>query len=113
MKLSINDKVIEDNETSTTPHVLKWPHKLNSKLTTIQLTMDDNKTVKNDYPGSWGWFKLVSQSFESSKSSKEIVVNFSKDKNTAKYVLSTKSKVNPFIALNLNHFKLADQLTTA
>ena len=113
IKLNINSKIIVDKPTkSSTPYVLAWPFNTKGTFSSIELTKTGKQPIETDYPGSWGWFKLVNHAYESSISNKEVILNFSRDKSPAQYLLSTKGKRNPFTALSLNHFHLAKQLTT-
>ncbi len=113
IKFNINNKVIVDRRSkNSSPYVLAWPFDLEGKYSSVELTLAGKRPIESDYPGSWGWFRLVNHAYESSKSSKEIVLNFSKDQTPAQYLLSTQGKHNPFVALNLNHFNLGNQLTT-
>lgn len=112
VKLSINDKQIIDEKTDlTSPHLIAWPSQTNYKMTSVQLTLDNNQTSSQQYPGNWGWFKLVDQSFESVVSKKELLLNLSMNEHPAKYLLYTDGKYNPFSSLNLRHFQLPKQLT--
>lgn len=111
--LNINSKIIVDKHSGNgSYYVLNWPYNLDAKYSSVALTMAGNKTSQLDFPGSWGWFKLVSQTFESARSDNQIILNFSQDKYPAKYLLSTIGKQNPFTSLNMNRFNLPEQLTT-
>jgi type VI secretion system protein ImpL len=113
IKLNINNKVIVDQRAkSSSPYVLAWPYNVDGKYSSIELTVNGKQPIETDYPGTWGWFKLVHHAYESSRSNKEIILNFSKDKSPAQYLLSTQTKQNPFTSLDLNHFTLTPQLTT-
>lgn len=114
VKLSINDKQFIDDQTnlkSSNSHVVAWPSNFNHRMTFLQLTLSNQQTVNRRFPGDWGWFKLVNQSFESMINKKEMLVNFSQDEYPAKYLLFTESQYNPFLSLNLKHFHLSQQLT--
>lgn len=111
VKLSINDKkIIDQRKGSRNTHVLAWPSKYETKLTSVEFTMLDQSVMNRDFPGDWGWFKLVNQSFISSVSHKAILINLSENAYPVKYLLSTDEVPNPFISLNLQHFHLPSQL---
>lgn len=111
--LNINDKQIVDNRSSPKiPHVLTWPSDSNNRMTSIQFTMNDAEIINREYPGEWGWFKLVNQSFESAISRKAMLINLSMNATPAKYLLYTDSQFNPFLPLNMRHFSLPQQLIT-
>lgn len=116
VKLNINDKQIVDealdlkNVATKNPHVITWPSNHELKMTSIQLIMGE-RSIRRIYPGAWGWFKLVNESFESVVSKKEVLINLSMNENSAKYLLFTNGKYNPFLSLNLRHFSLPAQIT--
>ena len=111
VKLSIDDKqLVDESGGIRNAYTLTWPTKNVSKPTSVQLTMNNASTVGRDFPGAWGWFRLVNQSFESMLSKKEIMLNVSLNEHAAKYLLFTQGQHNPFMALNLEHFQLPSQL---
>lgn len=113
IKLNMNNKIIvDDRNKPNSPYVMAWPHDLEGKQSSIQLTIAGKKPIELDYPGAWGWFRLVNETFISKRSNKEIILNLAKENGAAQYVLSTQSKTNPFIALNLQNFTLEQKLTT-
>jgi type VI protein secretion system component VasK len=113
IRVNMNSKVIVDKRSSdNTPYQMTWPYNIDGKYSSIELSIAGKGQVEVDYPGTWGWFKLVNQSYQRSRSSKDIILNFSKDKQPAQYLLSSQAKNNPFVALNLHHFILPKQLTT-
>ncbi len=112
VRLSINDKqFIDDNTNLKNTHIISWPSNNFTKMTSLQMTMANKQTLTRNYPGNWGWFKLVSQSFESMISKKEILINLSLNEHPVKYILYTDSQYNPFLSLNMRHFRLPQQLT--
>ena len=111
IKININDKqIIDAKNTSKIPHAIVWPSNYQIKSTSLQLITSDRKAISRSFPGEWGWFRLVNSTFESASSHKQIVMNLSAGANGAKYILSTNGQFNPFMSLNLNHFKLPEQL---
>lgn len=112
IRFTMNSKVVLDKRNNDTPIAMEWPYDIDGKYSSIELNLAGKNPVEMDFPGAWGWFKLINNAYESSKSSKEIILNFSKDKQPAQYLLTTQSKNNLFIAMNLHHFSLPDQLTT-
>lgn len=111
VKLNINDNRIVDLRTGKgNNHSLTWPNLTKPRVTSIQLVMDNKKIINRDYPGDWGWFRLVNQSYESVLANNQIVINFSLNKKSAKYVLQTDPQNNPFLTNHLRHFSLPRQL---
>lgn len=110
IKLHINNKdIVDTTATLTNSHDFYWPAEDQSP-TSIQLMLLNQPPVNRDYPGDWGWFKLVNQSFESVITRKEMLLNFSMNNQPAKYILLIRNKLNPFLAINLDHFHLLPQL---
>ena len=114
VKLNINNKqIIDEREGDHSSHVISWPGSSKSQMTSIQLTMMDNQTINRHFPGNWGWFKMINQSFESAVSKKEILLNLSLNEHPAEYSLFIEGSSNSFLSLNLHHFHLPSQLTNA
>lgn len=112
VKLNINNKEITDTANKlTVSHPLEWPEKLKQPGNiSIQITTKDAKIMNQNYPGYWGWFKLVNQSFENVITHKQMLLNFSMKNQPTKYILHVQDRLNPFLALNLGHFSLPKQL---
>lgn len=112
VKLNINNKQFTDrSDSQNNSHDISWPGGNANSMTSVQMTLANNESVTRKYPGSWGWFKLVNQSFENMISKKELMINLSLNEHSAKYILSTSGQNNPFVSLNLRHFRLPQQLT--
>lgn len=112
--LNINNSQLADMKAkSHTPHVLMWPGRMDYRMSSLDLTLKDEAMIHSDFPGTWGWLKLISQSYESPISQKQILLNFSQSKTPVKYVLSTNGQFNPLITLSLYHFRLPSQLITS
>ena len=88
-----------------------WPGNNPASETSVKLTLDNDEHFNQRYPGSWGWFKMISQGFESVVSKKELLLNLSRNEHPAKYLLFIDGKYNPFSTLDLKHFHLPQQLT--
>ncbi len=111
VRLRINAKNITDQAKDTrTSHQLTWPNNNDSKMTSVQLTLNNQKKLNRDYPGDWGWFKLINQSLVNSVTNKEMLINFSEQEYPVKYLLFTQSKRNPFLSANLQALQLPKQL---
>ena len=112
IKLNINSKVIVDKRSNNHgTYALTWPYNYDVKFSSVELNLAGEEPIQLDFPGPWGWFRLVSQSYEGSRSTDEILLNFSKKKYPAKYSLKTRGKLNPFDATNLRQLDLPDQLS--
>lgn len=112
VKLNFSDKQFVDmNTNSKAQHVITWSGNNNLKFTSVQMTLMNQKMVNLNYPGNWGWFKLLNQSFESVISKQQFVVNFPANEYSAKYLLYAAGKSNPFASLDLRHFHLPGKIT--
>ena len=111
VRLNINAKQVVDGNTSAhNPHVITWPNTGKLKMTSLQFTMKNKEIVIRQFPGDWGWFKLVNQSYENAVTKKQTLLNFSNKKIPVKYYLYTDAQVNPFLSLNLKQFNLPERL---
>lgn len=111
VQLNINDKkIIDQSDDDHNSHVITWPNSNREKSASYALTLINNKTIHRYYRGEWGWFKLINQTLENIVSKKELLLNFSLNNSSAKYLLFTENSHNPFLTLNLHQFKLSPQL---
>ncbi len=110
---SRNHRFVDNNAGAKTEHVINWPMMNANDMTTVQLILTNQQTLTRYYPGTWGIYRLVNQSFENALSSKQIVLNISSDARTAKYVLLSDLQPNPFLSANLRHFNLPTRLVTS
>lgn len=111
IKLSINDKqIIDEDNGIRSPHVVTWPNTNKNKMTSVQVTLANKQVINREYPGDWGWFKLVNQSFESIITRKQTLVNLSSKNIPVKYYLFTDGQTNPFLSLNLQQFNLPEKI---
>lgn len=112
VKLNINDKEFTDDSNGIKDnHVVAWPSSMETKSSSVQLTLGNQATINHNFPGVWGWFKLVNDSFESTITKKEMLINLSTNEHSAQYRLFTTGKFNPFTSLNLRHFSLPLQVS--
>lgn len=112
--LNINNSQLTDLASKMrAAHELTWPGRYDYRMSSLDITLNNDAMVHSDFPGTWGWLKLIAQSYESPISQKEILVNFTQKDSPVKYTLSTNGQFNPLITLNLYHFKLPDQLMPA
>jgi type VI secretion system protein ImpL len=109
--LKINDKKLSDQRaTGYSAHVLMWPSASNVKMTSIQAVLMNNKTVNREFPGEWGWFKLVNQSLDNTINKHQAVLDFSTNGIPAKYLFFTEGQYNAFLTPNMKSFDLPKQL---
>jgi len=107
LTLNINGQEIRyEKNHEETARLLSWPGINSMHATTLNFVSMNNQLRTRSYQGNWGWFKLVSASTETVRSKKEIVLSFNVDGYSAKYVLFTEGKLNPFLSMNISHFNL-------
>jgi len=111
VQLSINDKQIVDEDTKVrTPHVIMWPNNGKAKMTALNFTLKNKSVIHRQYPGDWGWFKLVSATYESAITKKQSLLNLSSKETPVKYYLYTDGQENPFLSLNMKQFNLPEKI---
>lgn len=109
---NINGKIFTDlNTAEKSHHLLTWPTPGQEKSASVELTFANAQKLNHEFPGEWGWFRMVKQAFESTPTKKQLVINLSQDK-LAKYLVYTEGQNNPFIHLNLQEFSLPSHLYT-
>lgn len=107
LTLNINGQELRyEKNHEDTPRLLSWPGVNSLHATTLNFVSMNNQLLSKSYHGNWGWFKLVSASTETVRSKKELVLSFNVDGYSAKYVLYTEGKLNPFLPMNISHFAL-------
>ncbi len=90
--------------------VLSWPGNFTRHGTSVNVITANNKMIRNSYEGDWAWFKLVNNALQNINGKKELLLTFSANGRTAKYLLSANSELNPFLANNLASFELPQEL---
>lgn len=111
VKLNINNKMIEDSRSGLRkPHIFTWPDLSKPRITSVQMVMNNQQIIHRNFPGDWGWFRLVNQSFEGALTNKEMIINFSSGKQPAKYLLLTDKQSNPFLSKQIRQFALPIKL---
>lgn len=92
------------------PRTVSWPGTNAMHSTTLNFISPDNQIKSNELKGDWGWFRLVTQSARQIVTPKQLLLEFNVEGTTAKYMLFTQGKVNPFVGLDLTHFELPEKL---
>ena len=111
IRLNINGQNIQyDRTQAKTPQMLIWPGSKGSHETLMNIQTANNQSINSQIKGNWGWFKLVNKASPKMINGKEMLLNFNMEGHNVKYVLSTQGHVNPFVAMNMQQFKLPDQL---
>lgn len=111
VQLKINDKKLSDEHNGGhSPHVLMWPSASNVKMTSIEAVLMNNKTINREFPGEWGWFKLVNQSIDNAANRHQSILDFSTNGIPAKYLFFTEGQYNAFLTPNMKNFGLPKQL---
>ncbi|HEX2548703.1 MAG TPA: ImcF-related family protein, partial [Gammaproteobacteria bacterium] len=111
LTLNINGQEIHyENNHEQTSHLLTWPGNHALHETKLNFVGQNNQLYSRAYQGNWGWFKLVNTSTENVRSKKELLLSFDIDGYSAKYILFTEGKLNPFLPMNISHFELLPHL---
>ncbi len=110
VKIHLNDEQFMDNREDGGSHLVTLEGNHKSSVSSIQLVLASDKVLSRQYPGNWGWFKLLNQSFESVMTKRETLLNLSMNEHPAKYILTAEGR-NPFLGLNFQLFHLPQQLT--
>jgi type VI secretion system protein ImpL len=111
VRLSFNDEQFTDIYHSKNTHLVTLQGNNMAKMTSVQLTLHDQQIISRQYKGSWGWFKMLNQSFESVLTKRNMLLNLSMNQHPAKYILSAEGQYNPLLSLNLQLFHLPQQVT--
>lgn len=107
IKLNINEKLIkDDHQTRLNNFTFTWPNLNKPRITNLQIVTNDRKTINKDFPGDWGWFKLIKQSFDQKINDNEIILNLSFHHRAAKYSLLTENQIHNVLSDNLFQFSL-------
>lgn len=109
--ININNEHFIDTNDSGYTHSFTLQDNNATPMSSIQLTFNDADPINRHFKGSWGWLKLLNQSFESILTKKETLINLSLNEHPAKYILSSDNQANPFMSLNLQLFHLPQQLS--
>lgn len=108
--LSINNKIFTDSPGSANiPHSFTWTGE-GSPEASVQLMLLNNQQLQRSYPGAWGWFRLLNQAYDSVVDKKQIIINLSNTKDTAKYTVFTNGVFNPILSSSLGYFTVPDHL---
>lgn len=110
IRFNINDKEFVDKTNSKSSHSMNWPIEGAFKAAAVQMRLKNNHSASMAYNGDWAWFKLVKNSLQNMLSRNELILNFSKQEKPTQYLLYTSGKLNPFLAINMQRFKLPADL---
>lgn len=110
--LNINGQAIRyQKNKNNMDRVIAWPGLNTLHATTLHFMSPPNQWVGSRFDGDWGWFKLVVEATKKVRSRNEIELAFNVQGRTAKYLLLTQGRFNPFIPLNLEGFSLPERLS--
>ena len=89
---------------------LVWPGS-KPELVTIDFVNQQGKYFNTSQFGVWAWFRILDQTnITLGNNTKNFILTFDLNDNTAKYKLSTPEAINPFIPDIINHFRCPDHL---
>ncbi|MCW5590121.1 MAG: hypothetical protein KIT27_10745 [Legionellales bacterium] len=100
------------NQQIPTAKNLIWPNVATDSPAAILKFTDINGNVSNkSYDGPWGFFKLLANmNIEKTDDPKQFIVTFDLNGDSAKYLLTTDSELNPFASNALVIFRLPENL---
>ncbi len=111
LQLNIDGQSIEyDRSTPPIAQTITWPNANGAHTTILNLTTDDNLALNNASNSEWGWFKLVNQFTQKIVTPKELVLSFELSDHKATCLLFSSGSMNPFLPMNLQNFRLPQQL---
>lgn len=111
VSINFDEAQFTDEYNSRDTHLVTLQDDNKLHMSSVQLTLEDDRTINRQYKGHWGWFKMLNQSYESALTKREMLINLSMDEHPAKYILSAEGQYNPLLSLNLQLFHLPQQLT--
>lgn len=111
IRFDINGQQILDEQIAERiPHTLSWPGNNGGHATSLTLTSGNSTPLTHTIKGDWAWFRLINSSSPTIISPKQVALNLNMNGHHAKYMLFTQGHINPFMQLNLEKFKLPEQL---
>lgn len=92
------------------PHTFTWPGNYYSHGTTVSFITPKSQMISNTLKGDWGLFRLVNQSTEAVNAKKGLLLNIAANGHSAKYLLFTEGRANPFLPFKSAPFELPQSL---
>lgn len=92
------------------PRNFTWPGNYYAHGTTISFITPKSQIVSNTLKGDWGLFKLISSSTESVTPKNALMLNIAAKGHSAKYMLFTEGRTNPFLPMNMSRFELPQDI---
>ncbi len=92
------------------PRTFTWPGNYYSHGTTVSFITPKSQMVSNTMKGDWGLFKLINSSTEGVTEKKALMLNIAAKGHSAKYMLFTEGRINPFLPMNMKHFELPQDI---
>ncbi len=92
------------------PRTFTWPGNYYSHGTTVSFITPKSQMISNTLKGDWGIFRLISHSTESVNEKNALMLNIAANGHSAKYMLFTDARMNPFLPSNISKFELPQDI---
>jgi type VI secretion system protein ImpL len=110
-QLNVEGQVVQyDKATQPAAQTLTWPGTNNIHATILNFLADNNSVFNDNSNSEWGWFRLVGKSAQKIVSPREIILSFELNGHKANVLLYSQGRINPFLPMNLQNFRLPQQL---
>lgn len=113
LELDINQQVLKEKDHQKSAMDFVWPNKNGTPKTQVKFNKVSGETLELVEDGDWGLFKLLKQAnfspVEDDPQNYQLVLDI--NGNSAKFLLSTKSPLNPFVPKLLTSFNLPHRLS--
>jgi type VI secretion system protein ImpL len=110
-QLNVEGQIVQYNKaTQPIPQTLTWPGTNNIHATILNFLSDNESAFNDNNNSEWGWFRLVGKSTVKIVNPKEIMLSFELNGHKATVLLFSQGRINPFLPMNLQNFRLPAQL---
>jgi type VI secretion system protein ImpL len=106
-QLNVEGQVVQyDKTTQPISQTLTWPGTNNIHATILNFLADNDSAFNDNNNSEWGWFRLVAKSTVKIVNPKEILLSFELNGHKANVLLFSEGRINPFLPMNLQNFRL-------
>lgn len=113
LEIDINQQNLKESQQKKVAKEFSWPNDEGMAKTRLTLTKVSGEEVSIEEEGDWGFFRLLNQAnftpIEDDTQNYQLI--FDINGNSAKFLLSAKSPLNPFVPQLLESFKLPHRLS--
>ncbi len=113
LELDINEQILKESDHQKVSKSFIWPSDKNSAETSVKIKKVSGETLNLVENGEWGLFKLLQHSnlspIEDDSKNYQLILDV--NGNSAKFLLSASSPLNPFVPELLSQFNLPHRLS--